>query len=112
MSRTRNQRRRDKIAEKIFLAAIIGFLIYLLVLVYQQWTEIERLQEQRRVRESQQVTVVNAADFLPSGFDPDCPEYQAALQRYDEENGLVFGQKEAAPEWANSEAVDARDSAS
>ena len=48
MSRTRNQRRRDKIAEKIFLAAIIGFLIYLLVLVYQQWSEIERLQEQRR----------------------------------------------------------------
>ena len=112
MSRTRNQRRRDLNGEKILIAILTIFLILLLIALFKQWAEIEEMQEKRREREGIQVTVTNAADFLPEGFDPECAAYQAALQRYNEENGLVFGQKEAAPELADSEAVDTEKSAS
>ena len=85
-------------------------MIVLICMVVKQFREIEEMQAKHR--ETQQVTVMRAEDFLPKGFDPECEAYQAALRRYDEENGLIWGQKETAPEWADSEAADARDSAS
>lgn len=112
MSRTRNQRRRDLKGEKILIAILIGALIFLLITLFKQFAEIEEMQAERRARESQQVTVMRAEDFVPKGFNPQCEAYQAALRRYDEENGLVLGQKEAAPELAGSEAVDTENSAS
>ena len=105
MSKTRNQRRRDRNIDRIVCWVLALMLVFLIGLLIKQVGEIEALQAAQNAKGT--VTVVRAEDFLPAGFDPNCPEYQAALQRYDEENGLVFGQKEAAPEWANSEAVDA-----
>ena len=108
MSRTRNQRRR-RIIDRICYVIMLIVLIVLICMVVKQFREIEDMQAERRARESQQMTVMRADSFLPKGFDPECEAYQAALQRYDEENGLVFGQKETAPERASSEAADARD---
>ena len=111
MSRTRNQRRRAlwRRIERIILAALIAILVWAIFALGKQVREIEEMQRARR----EQVSIVTARDFLPEGFDPSCPEYQAALQRYAIENGLLLpGEKETAPERASSEAADARDIAS
>ena len=111
MSRTRNQRRRDRMLEKISRWGMVAVLAILLCMVARQCADIERMQQE--INSRQQVTVVRAEDYLPAGFDPSSPGYQAALQRYDIENGLIIPeQKEAAPELAGSEAGDADNSAS
>lgn len=103
MSRTRNQRRRDRNIDRICCWILAIMLLFLVGLVIQQFREIDAMQHERLARES--VTVVRAEDFLPPGFDPSCPGYQAALQRYDVEHGLILPEeKETAPEAATSEA--------
>ena len=105
MSRTRNQRRRDNFFEWFFRVLFFALLILCLLGLAKQCRDIRELEEKIG---STSITIVGTQSFLPEGFDPQSEIYQAALQRYDIENGLVFPesfeQKEAAPEMAVSEA--------
>jgi hypothetical protein len=108
MSRTRSQRRRTRILlEKLFAIAFIIALVVLIWMLYQQVSEIEQMQQERRAREDS-VVIVNAREYLP--FDFDWVGYKDACYRYDvEEGNFVPAQKETAPELAGSGAEDARD---
>lgn len=108
MSKTRNQRRRDMLFDKIVSVIMIILLIFLVVATLSQCRDINELQEKLN---STSVTVVRAEDFLPTHFDRSA--YEAASKRYDIEQGQILPeQKETAPEAATSEAADARDIAS
>ncbi len=110
MSRTRNQRRRERIFEQIVTVTMLLLLLVLMAVSLCQCRDSNELQERRS---STVVTVMREEDFLPQGFDPSCPEYQAALRRYDIEHGYIIPeQKEPAPEAATSEAADTEKSAS
>ena len=102
MSQTRNQRRRDRILEKIFRGMLFLLLIWCLLALAKQCRDIEELQEKIG---SSNITIVAADTFLPEGFSAQSAAYQAALQRYNAEHGYIIPeQKETAPEAATSEA--------
>ena len=108
MSRTRNQRRRDNKFEKIFCLFMLAFLLLLTVAIMRQCQDINELQERLNERGA---IVVRAENYLPANFDRSA--YEAACRRYEVEQGhIIPEQKEAAPESANSEAVDTDKSAS
>ena len=110
MSRTRNQRRRDRIFEWVARVVFFGLLILCLALLAKQCRDIEELQEKVG---STNLTIVAADAYLPEGFSAQSAAYQTALQRYDIENGyIITEQKETAPEAATSEAADTDKSAS
>ena len=110
MSQTRNQRRRDILAQ-IFRLGMLVAVIVMLGMLLRQCAQIEAMQKE--INDRRPASSVRSEEFLPKGFDPSCPEYQAALQRYDEEHGLILpGEKETAPELADSETVDTENSAS
>lgn len=110
MSRTRNQRRRDRIIRRVLLLAMMIAIVCLLIALFKQCAEIEQMQRERLAR-SDSYAVIRASDYLPKEFDRDA--YEDACRRYEIENGHVIPeQKETAPELENSEAADARDKAS
>ena len=101
MSRTRNQRRRDNLFDRIITLAILVLVIVLTVMVFRSCRDINELQEKLN---STSATVVRASDFLPSNFDQGA--FEAASYRYEIEQGhIIPEQKETAPEAATSEAV-------
>lgn len=102
MSRTRNQRRRDMIFDRIVCIVFLVLLILCLAGLCKQCQDIEALKEQIN---STNITIVAADTYLPEGFSAQSAAYQAASQRYDIEQGHILPDKnEAAPESANSEA--------
>ena len=117
MSESNNQKRRHWlgwIVDKIFNIICWLVVIYALTQIANTIKLLWDVQSSMVTRGSTVSAQVYAPeDFLPEGFDPSCPEYQAALQRYNVENGLLLPEeKEAAPELAGSEAVDTENSAS
>lgn len=104
MSRTRNQRRR-RLFDTIFRLLYMLLLIVCVIMICQHCRDIRDIKEKIG---STNITIVAADTFLPEGFSAQSAAYQAALQRYEIEQGHVlpenFEQKEAAPESANSEA--------
>lgn len=108
MSRTRNQRRRDRIFETVVLIFLAVVVIGLTIETIVQHREMEDLREQMAERGA---IVVRAENYLPAHFDRSA--YEAASKRYEIEQGhIIPGQKEAAPELAGSEAGDTENSAS
>lgn len=102
MSKTRNQRRRDRMIERVFTIVMLIAFAVLVVMLARQVRELSDMEERMR---STNVEVVRAEDFLPEGFSAQNTAYQAACQRYEIEQGhIIPEQKEAAPESANSEA--------
>lgn len=100
MSRTRNQRRRDNRFEKIFCAIMFIGLILLTIVLLRQCRDINELQEKLNANSA---TIMRADSYLPDYYDRSA--YEAAVQRYNIENGFVIPeQKETAPEAATSEA--------
>ena len=102
MSKTRNQRRRARIIERVL--TIIMFIAFA-VLVVMLARQIRDLSEMEARMRATHVEVVRAEDFLPSGFSAESAAYKSATKRYEIEQGhIIPGQKGAAPESANSEA--------
>ena len=88
--------------ERAFTIIMLIVFAVLVIMLAQQVREINELQD--RIN-SRQITVTRAEDYLPEGFTVQDAAYQAACQRYEIEQGHVIpGQKETAPESANSEA--------
>ena len=102
MSRTRNQRRRDRIIERaLTVIMLIAFAVLVVVLARQ----IRDLSEMEARMRATNVEAVRAEDFLPQGFSAQSAAYQGACQRYEIEQGhIIPGQKETDPEAATSEA--------
>ena len=110
MRTPRTQQRLDDLFEWFFRVLFSVILIVCLIGLCKQCRDIEELQKQIG---STRVTVVAPEVFLPEGFDAQSAGYQAALQRYEIEQGHIFqDKKEAAPESANSGAVDTEKTAS
>ena len=103
MSKTRNQRRRDRIFEWFFRVLFFVLLILCLALLCKQCRDIEELQEKVG---STNLTIVAADTYLPEGFSAESAAYQAALQRYEIEQGHILPEEneKTAPEAATSEA--------
>ena len=100
MSRTRNQRKRDNLFDRIFTLIMLAFVIALTVAVFRSCRDINELQEKIN---GTTATVVRASDYLPSDFDR--AAFEAASYRYEIEQGhIIPEQKETAPEAATSEA--------
>lgn len=106
MQNFKRKRRSGDIFEWIFRILFSGLLIACLVLLARQCQAIEELQQKVG---STNLTIVAADTYLPEGFSAESAAYQAALQRYEIEQGHVLpDKKETAPEAATPEAVDAR----
>lgn len=107
MSKTNKYRRSGDLYEWIFRILFSALLIACLVLLARQCQAIEELQQKVG---STNLTIVAADTYLPEGFNVENAAYQAALQRYEIEQGHVFPEEneKTAPEAATSEAVDAR----
>lgn len=102
MSRTRNQRRRDRMIERIFTIAMLIAFAVLVIMLARQVRDLSDMEARMR---STNVEAVRAEDFLPQGFSAQSAAYQAACQRYEIEQGhIIPEQKETAPEAATSEA--------
>ena len=86
-------------------AITIIMLIVFAVLVIMLAREIRDLSEMEARMRATNVEAVRAEDFLPFGFSAESAAYKSATKRYEIEQGHVIpGQKETAPESANSEA--------
>ena len=103
MSKTRNQRRRDHRFERVMGGVFFALLILCLAGLMKQCRDIQELQEKVN---STNLTIVAADTFLPEGFSSQSAAYQAALQRYEIEQGHVLPEEneKTAPEAATSEA--------
>ena len=108
MKNSNRQRKSGDLFEWFFRILFSGLLIACLVLLARQCQAIEELQTKVG---STNLTIVAADTYLPEGFSAQSAAYQAALQRYEIEQGHVlpddFEQKETAPELADSGADDA-----
>ncbi len=103
MSRTRNQRRRDRVFERVASIVFFALLILCLVMLCKQCRDIEELQQKIG---STNLTIVAADTYLPEGFSAQSAAYQTALQRYEIEQGHIIPaeNEKTAPEAATSEA--------
>ena len=102
MRNSKKQRRRTDWFDWIFRILFSALLLVCLAGLCKQCHDIEELQEKVG---STSLTIVAADTYLPQGFTSQSTAYQAALQRYDIEQGhILLDKKEAAPESANSEA--------
>ena len=106
MKKPVNKRQRFITLDRVMTVVFAVILLVCLAGLAKQCRDIEALQEQIN---STSITIVAADTYLPDGFHAENAAYQAALQRYEIEQGHVLpDKKETAPEAATPEAVDAR----
>lgn len=87
MSKTRNQRRRSKWFYRIVLALLLAVVLAGWVLAVSLWIQVEQITREQPERTSGQPVL-----YLPEGWDEQAPEWVAAQQRYNAEEGLLLPQ--------------------